>query len=176
MAQIETATANFTRPNNTTAYSSGDVVSDGMAMNFGLIRGSLKRIIVSKSTNTTSNAPARLFLFAGDPGDKADNAALALANPNKSLLGEFTLSAYSVQAFDPTTATGSAGTPTAATTVLAYAMSDTPVASYPIDVANSNSDAVSGKEIYGYLVAAGAYSPGALEKFSVQLHVTTDAP
>lgn len=159
----------FNRPGDTTAYASGDFISNsttvGAAMRFPALRGVLNRVIVTKTSNTVANTAHLLYLFSNDPGVVNDNAAGALA-VSPSLLGIVTLNAAVI----PTSAP------------LLYAVSDTPLAAANqviLDVPNTPQSAglVSSQQnsIFGVLVATAAYAPAALEQFSVQLHVAPDA-
>lgn len=159
---IATPSANFTRPADTTAYASGDLVANSTtagsvvplswtaariaAGNFLVRRARLK-----KSTASLTNASFRLHLYAADP-----SAASGIANGDNgawstkhaSYLGSIAIvvdKAFS----DP--AAGAQGAPDSGA---------------DIQVALG-----SGQTIYGLLEARGAYTPGNAEVFTVELEI-----
>jgi hypothetical protein len=82
------ANAAFTRPADTTAYTSGDLVANSttagsvVPLTFALKSGAsscrISRALLTKSTSTIANASFRLHLFATSPAVAAgDNSAIA---------------------------------------------------------------------------------------------------
>lgn len=92
MAAIHTPSYSFTRPANTTAYASGDLVANsttaasvvplswgvGAVGGAGIIRG----LRLYTDNKTVTNGSFRVFLFTADPGvpTAGDNGALAVAS------------------------------------------------------------------------------------------------
>lgn len=165
-----TPSANFTRPADTTAYASGDLVAnsttaadvDAMSWDAGnSIAGSfaIRRARLFKSDDDTANATFRLHLFSADPVSTApangDNGALSLNTAITGYLGTFTL--------DMTTAPDLYNT--AGNSVIAA-----PLVGEEITVKLD-----SGRTIYGLLEARAAYAPGESEVFTVVLEVWQNA-
>jgi hypothetical protein len=151
----------FTRPADTTAYTSGDVVSNstssttvitfsGNILNEAFVTGKslvIKDAQLTKSTNSTTNASFRLYLYTSAVTVAADNAAFNLVYSNKHLRVGF---------IDFTLTTGGAGTSDCAEAF--------------VTDANINAKLL-GANLIGVLVAQGAYTPGNAEKFYVKLNV-----
>lgn len=153
-----TATAEITRPANTTAYAVGDVVTGTVAAvlefaNLAAYPNGLGRVIggsIQKSTANITNAKFRLWLYAGTIATVgADNAPAVLRYADKeSYLGtvEFPLmvqdgsSVFSAIAIDNEL-------------------------SIPFKCIGAK------RNLYGVLVAEGAYAPGNAETFFIRLAV-----
>jgi hypothetical protein len=153
--------AEFTRPNDTTAYTAGDAVSTlaGAAMTFSGAsslagtRGFIKLIKLIKSGSVTTSASFRLSLFTADPVATADNSPLANAwSQRTSFIGSFTLS----------TMTAEGGVATVST----WQQQTIPI---PFDLAAGS------KTLYGLLIAGAAYVPAANEEFRVELYIDQDS-
>lgn len=148
--------AEFTRPADTTAYAVDDVVSNSTTTTTPLTFTNAARVgngtgyIVSarmaKSTNTTTNASFRLWLYRDNPTTPpGDNSPFALLWANRTVrMGfiDFTLS---------TAGTGS------------NSASDFKVG------LNIPFFAVNGRNLYGVLIARGAYTPASGEQFFIEI-------
>lgn len=157
--------ANFTRPADTTAYASGDLVANSttagsvVALSWTASRvaaGSfmIRRARLKKSTTTTSLAAFRLHLYAADPALSTgilngDNGAWS--TNHSSYLGSIDLdiSGSGGRAFRDSA--GVLGAPQAGAEV--------------------SVKLGSGSTIYGLLEARAAYAPGNAEVFTVELEV-----
>lgn len=157
-----TASANFSRPANTTQYASGDLVADNPTagsvtpLDFaaarrsghtGLIRGAKLR----KSGTSTTNASFRIHLFATSPAvSNGDNSAFQPTDK------DIWLGAIDITV-DLACADGAVGrgVPNQGTEIFF----DTP-----------DSDL----SVYGLLEARGAYTPGSAEIFEVELEIFQD--
>jgi hypothetical protein len=158
--------ANFTRPADTTAYASGDLIANSTTagsvtpMSFTASRindasGMVRRAKLKKSTTSTTNASYRLHLYQNDPSASSgitngDNGAWSTKEAN--YLGSLTC--------DMTATTG-------------RAFSDAASAQCSVDNGTEiNFIPKSGTQlIYGLLEARGAYTPGNAEVFTVYLEV-----
>lgn len=163
VAQI--AAAQFTRPNDTTAYTAADLVANNTAgtsvvpLSFIAARVAagnfkVKRCTVKKSTNVVTAATFNLHLFSTTPvlgggAGTGDNAAFATAVTGGAAqyLGKLTVAA--MQAF----ADGASGQGAPATGT------------------ELNVKLASGQTIFGLLEVTGAYVPGAQETFDVSIEV-----
>lgn len=141
--------ASFTRPSNTTAYASGDLVANNT--NAGSVTpltfssahgfGAIVRARIEKSDKTTTNASFDLHLFEASPTvANGDNGALSIAN----LAGYLGKVSVTVNALAGAT-TGASG--------------------------NADASAIcpSGATVYGLLAATAAYTPASAEVFTVTL-------
>lgn len=146
----EIVSAKFTRPADTTAYASGDLVANSttagsvVAMNFGVTPGPLqiRRVRVSKTGTSVTNTSFRLHLYAGLPTvANGDNGAIS-STQAANYLGQVDVSV--AQAFSD----GAAG------------MAATEINCFPAGVA-----------IYGLLEARAAYTPASAEVFTVALEI-----
>jgi hypothetical protein len=151
----------FTRPADTTAYASGDIVANSTtagsvaALTFTnaarISAGALqiRRARVRKSTTTTSNASFRLHLFKEAPTTaNGDNGAFTgVTNTNDSYVGAVDITV------DRVFASGSVGygAPTVGNEL--------------------NVKLASGSSIYGLIEVLAAYAPGNAETFDVSLEV-----
>jgi hypothetical protein len=148
--------AQFTRPADTTAYASGDLVANSTSsgsvtpMSFastGQDPGTVvqvRRVRISKSGTATANASFRLHLYRASPTvANGDNGAIS-SNQAATWLGSVDVTVG--QAFSD----GAAGTAT------------TEVNSLP---------AIGTTTIYGLLEARAAYTPGSAEVFTVVLEI-----
>ena len=158
---IATVAANFTRPADTVAYASGDIVANSTTagsvapMTFAAARVvdkgfMIRRARVKKSTTGLTNAVFRLHLYKQSPVvSNGDNGAWL--SDEKNYLGAIDMT------MDKTFTDGAFG----------------------IGVPNNGSD-ISGVpntgtiNIYGLLEARGAYAPGNAEVFTVTLEAHQD--
>lgn len=153
-------TAEFTRPADTTAYAAGDVVSNsttaGAALHFPDImrdneQGIVLRAFAIKSGTGVTTSSLRLYLFNQDPGTVNDNAAFSLSYANRAKL----VTSLLIPDFK---AIGSS------------AWSEF----YPsLILPVTSADGQSG-DLWGVLVAEGAYTPASGEQFSVTLYVAPE--
>jgi hypothetical protein len=146
--------ATFTRPNDTNAYSANDTVGPTVAAvmtfaNVGRVvagTGYITNVRLVKSTNVTSNATFRFWLYQTAPAAIADNAPFTLLYANRAIrLGYVDL---------PCTTEG-AGSDSAS-----------------CFLANVNlkfACAAGSRDLYGVLETKQAYAPGALENFWVEI-------
>lgn len=145
--------ASFTRPADTTAYASGDIVANSptagsvVPMNFGDVRkgpgfGSrIRRVRLTKSSAPVTNAQFRLHLFNVLPTvSSGDNAAIAIT-------------------------TGAAGYIQSLDLTIAQTFGDGATVQGTTEV-----NVVSGT-LYGLLECRGAYTPTSGEIFTVGLEV-----
>ena len=158
IARDVVSAATFTRPADTTAYASGDLVANSttagsvaaMAFTAGQASNTsfqVRRVRIIKSGTGVSNASFRLHLYSASPtaanGDNAawstDKAANYLGSVDVTVDKAFTDGAAG-QATTEINARGAAG----------------------------------GNTIYGLLEARGAYTPGSAETFTVRLEVMQD--
>lgn len=160
----------FTRPDNTTAYASGDLVansatagsvaaltfSGAAVMNGGSFR--IKRVRLTKDDDDVTNASFRLHLFDSDPVATApeggDNAAIQLNGALSSYLGSFALDM---------TATG-----------IDIHNDGNAADGVPINGVDIVVSLSSGKAIYGLLEARGVYTPAAEEVFTAYVEIVND--
>lgn len=154
--RIVNTTATFTRPNDTTAYASGDLVANNTTagsvtpMSF-VATGTgfrIQKVEMAKSTASVTNASFRLHLYKDSPTvANGDNGAWS--STASGWVGSFDITA-------PTTA---------------FTDSYKQVGTFVI---NSNyaptliSPDADGR-FYGLLECRGAYTPGALETFTLTL-------
>ena len=73
----------FTRPDNATVYTAGDVVGSGTVLDFGAVDGESAKVVGSKlsiSWSNVTNALFQLFLFDDDTNIPSliDNAAFVI--------------------------------------------------------------------------------------------------
>src|SRR6266576_780318 len=153
-------TATFTRPNDTTAYSANDVVTNsttvGAAMQFaggfpGSDKVDITRVLAQKSTATTTASDGVLHLFARDPGVQNDNGAF---------------SALAFSAAEPYGYLGSVAIAIFASKAGSSSVISENVLSTPLSLVHAS--ALSGT-IYGVFMLNGAYAPGANEVFQFTL-------
>jgi len=156
---IARPSANFTRPADTTAYASGDLVANSTtagsvtAMSFTVARvaagnGMIRRARIRKSGTSTSGATFRLHLYNAAPSTitNGDNGAFSTSG-----VADY-LGAIDVNV-DRAFTDGAAGN------------------GLPITGAEINFKLASGTTIVGLLEARGAYTPGNAEVFTVDLEV-----
>jgi hypothetical protein len=158
VATVYTATpsAAFTRPNDTTAYASGDLVANSTTAgsvvplswaaerlaSYGTL---LRRVRLRKSGTSVTNAQFRLHLYAASPTvANGDNAAWSTSGV-ADYLGSFDVT------LDKAFTDGAAG-------------SGVPSAGNEL-----NAVSATGITIYGLLEARAAYTPVANEVFTVTL-------
>lgn len=152
------ASAQFTRPADTTAYAAGDQVTNSttagsfVALSFDVGRYSGAYVVIRgaklrKSTATTTNASFRLHLFTVAPtvATAGDNATFAnVANTSDSYIGAIDITVG--RAFS----TGSAG--------VGMVSGRNEIIAAPVATT-----------LYGILEALAAYAPGNAETFDVTL-------
>lgn len=153
MKVVETLSQTITRPNDTTAYASGDLVANsttaGSVTPFQLYipygRGfKLWRTGINKSTATTTNAQFRVHFYKDSPTvANGDNGAFSSTSSN--YLGFQDVDGTAPTFSNNFRAFGSA------TSITLYMVTDTD------------------QLIYGLLEARAAYTPGAQETFSLVL-------
>lgn len=151
--KVVEATATFTRPNDTTAYTSGDLVSNNttagsvtpMAFYIPYGRGfELYRVMLNHSTTTSVAAQFRVHLYKDSPTvANGDNGVWSSSSSN--YLGFVDL--------DGTGATFTAGGRAVASS-----------GNLPIYIVTD-----ADQTLYGLLEARGAYAPGANESFAITL-------
>ena len=158
--------ANFTRPADTTAYTSGDLVANSVTAAsvvplswtvsrtvLGLVR--VRRALLHKNQNSITNAGFQLHLFNASPtiATAGDNSVFAtnVSGYDKSMgFIEFTsIARYADGAV-------SQGQCVDDTNTKAAAMIVAPAA---------------GRLVYGLLLATGAYTPASAEVFTVDLEL-----
>ena len=148
--------AEFERPNDTTAYSGNDVVGPTVAAvmtfaNVGRIvggNGYVTNVRLVKSTNVTANATFRLWLYQTAPAAIADNAPFTLLYANRAIrLGYVDLPC----------STEGAGSDSAS--------------SFLTNVNLKFACTAASRDLYGVLEVKQAYIPGALEDFFVEITV-----
>lgn len=164
LAKSNENSATFTRPADTVAYASGDLIGNSTTaasvtrMNFTTAArvaagsGVVRRARIKKSTNVITGASFRLHLFKADPGafTVGDNVALGTTVALANWIG----------AMDCTmTQQGSDGAKGIAV---------------PVEGSEITFKLASGQIVYGFLEARGAYTPGSAEVFIVDLELMQD--
>lgn len=155
--------ASFTRPNDTTAYASGDVINNSTSapvvltfpratvtqgQNFSIIA----QAIMVDSANQTTKLEAELWLFDAAPTADNDNAAFTPTDAEcANLLGVIPFNTFFV---------GDATSGAGGNVVYRETNLTIPVKT----VAGDNA-------IYGVLVARSAYTPVAQESFTIKLGI-----
>lgn len=181
------AYAEFTRPNDTTAYAAGDHITDTttassvVPLRFPAIRtdngsGVFTGARLIKSTDTTTNASFRLWLFAAQPfaaaGYPADNAAITFTYASMArFLGYIDFTTF-IDAGSMAVAEGLMGR-----SVAPFSKRYVNDSSNPAVDASSTSGILpvpASKLIYGMLEARAAYAPGAQEQFRIWVDVQSD--
>lgn len=152
--------ANFTRPADTTAYASGDLVANSTTagsvtpLSFTVARvaagsGSIRRARIKKSGTSVTNTAFRLHLFAASPTvTNGDNGALLTTH--SGWIGSIDVNA--MLAFSDAAAGN--GTPNSGSEV-AFKLA-------------------SGQVLFGLLEARGAYTPTSAEVFTITLETYQD--
>lgn len=159
---ISNPSANFTRPADTTAYTSGDLVANNVTpgsvvpMSFTAARlaaGSfcVRRAKLKKSTNVTTAASFRLHLYTASPTcANGDNGAWSTTE--SGYMGSIDLDA--------------SGTNGRVFTDPAVVVQGVPGVG-----SEQNFALASGQTVFGLLEARGAYTPGNAEVFTVTLEL-----
>jgi hypothetical protein len=150
----------FTRPADTTAYASGDIVANSttagsvVPLNFPSCSDGIghslqiRRVRLSKSTTGVTNASFRLHLFNVLPTvTSGDNAAIVIATGAAKYLGQVDI--VMNQSFTD----GGAGQATCE------------INCHPVAGASN---------LYGLLEARAAYTPGSAEVFTASLEIVQD--
>ncbi len=161
---IITASDSFTRPADTTSYTSGDLVANNtsagsvVAMEFDVARVAagafmIRRARLSKTTNTVTAATFRLHLYGADPSissgiSNGDNAAWL--TKEGSYIGSIDL--------DASGANGRVFADPGAFVVAAVALGT-----------EIGHKLAASTIVYGLLEARGSYAPGNAEVFTVTL-------
>lgn len=164
-AALATPSANFTRPADTTAYASGDLVANSTtagsvaAMQFTAARvaagsGVIRRARLKKSTTGVTSASFRLHLYGSDPAASSgiingDNGAWL--TKIDSYLGSISLDMSGSNGRVFNDAAWVVGAPDVGSEI--------------------NFKLASGQIVYGLLEARGAYTPGNAEVFTAELEV-----
>jgi hypothetical protein len=152
----------FTRPNDTTQYTSGDVVNDSTSApsvmtfsGFSSTAGKqtlIQQLIVCSSANQSTKLDAELWLFDTTVTPDNDNAAFTPTDAeNRTLVAKIAIPASA----------WAAGTATAGAGGNAVCVLDN--LGIPVNTL------VSDNAIYGVLVARNAYTPVAQEVFDFRL-------
>ena len=157
------ASATFTRPADTTSYTTGDLVANNtvagsvVPMQFTIARAAqgsflLRRARLKKSSSTTTAAIFRLHLYGADPSASSgiangDNAAWSTAN--SSYIGSFELDISGTTARTFTDSTAVIGIPTVGVEI--------------------GHELAAGQIAYGLLEARGSYAPASAEVFTVEI-------
>lgn len=152
------ATATFTRPADTTAYASGDLVANSTTagsvtpMSFAIGRfaggsGMIRRARIRKSGTSVTNASFRIHLYNVSPTPSNGDNGAWLTNQAANYMGAIDVSVNT--AFTD----GAAG-------------NGVPNIGSEINFAIS-----SGTTVFGLLAATAAYTPASGESFSVELEV-----
>lgn len=152
--------ANFTRPNDTTAYASGDLVANNVT-NTSVVpltltlsgntygQMSIRRIRIKKSTNVTTNAQFRVHLYDTLPTvTNGDNGAWLSTESTYYGACDVTVD----KAFSDPASEG-VGSPNNGTEINIIGGQD--------------------KIVYGLIEARAAYTPGAQEVFTVILETVS---
>jgi hypothetical protein len=155
--RVGSVSASFTRPNDTTAYASGDLVANSttagqvvpMSLAAGKLSGgsgTIKRAQLSKSGTTPTNAQFRVHFYSASPTPaNGDNGAWSTSGA-ANYLGSMTLAAAMARVFSD----GCADTLV-------------PDAGSEINF--------TGQTVYALIEARAAYTPGASEVFTLTLEV-----
>jgi hypothetical protein len=155
--QIVIASAAYTRPANTTAYTTLDAVSDSTsaptALNFANVvretggHGIIRRVQMVDSVLGTLPTSFRLLLFSDSPTPTNDNAALSVADADLlDIVGEANLLA------------------SAALSVTAGAM-------YALETYIPFQAESDDRDLYGLVQVVGAYTPASAEVFTFEIAV-----
>lgn len=158
--------SSFTRPADTTAYASGDLVANSTTaalvtpMSFDLspyqrpfgMAGMVRRVRISKTGTTATNAAFYAHLYTASPTPaNGDNAAWS-TNKATNYLGYLNVS--SMTAF--TDGCNGRGAPANGTEI------------------NFNATMLDSTALYCLLEARGAYTPASAEVFTVRLELVVD--
>jgi len=157
---ITTPKDSFTRPADTTPYGDGDLVANSTtagsvtALSFSVngtaASGMVRRVRVYKSTNTATAATFSVHLFTSEPTvANGDNGAFSVATNLDTWLGK-----VAVDMSSGAEAHASAGiSQVSAATAIGFKL---PTANSPL---------------YALVEAAGTYTPGSAEVFTVTLEI-----
>jgi hypothetical protein len=158
--------ANFTRPGDTTSYTSGDLVANSttagsvvpMSWSVAQVPGgafAVRRARIKKSGTTVSNASFRLHLYKSDPSALSSG----IANGDNAAWSTKDVADY----------IGSIDVAVAMAFVDGAAGIGVPISGAGTEI-NAKCAAAS-QTIYGLLEAKGAYAPANAEVFTVELEV-----
>ena len=157
----------FTRPADTTSYTSGDLVANStaaasvVAMTFdGAARSSggaflIRRARLFKTTTTTTAASFRLHLYTTDPS---------------SLTGGIANGDNAAWSTDQAGYVGSIDLDVSGTNGRAF-VDGSGVSGVPLPGPEIAVDLDTGEAIYGLLEARGSYAPGSAEVFTITLEI-----
>jgi hypothetical protein len=152
---VARVSANFTRPNNTTAYASGQLVANSVTagsvvpMQFAISRsagagGMIRRARIRKSGTAITNASFRLHLYSVSPTPSNGDGGNWLTNQANNYVGSLDVT------LDKVFTDGAAGN----------------------GAPNTGSEINFTSDVYyGLLEARAAYTPVANEQFTVELEV-----
>lgn len=155
------ASTQFTRPADTTAYASGDLVANNTTagsvapLQFTVTRiatgsGSIRRARMKKSTASITSAAFRLHLYSASPTPSNGDNGVWLSTGAATYLGSLDIT------FDRAFTDGATGNGT------------------PSVGSEITFKLASGSIIYGLIEARSAYTPGNAETFDVTLEVFQD--
>jgi hypothetical protein len=157
------ATASFTRPANTTAYSSGNLVANSVTagsvvpMSWSVVRsnallGHVTRARLQKSGTSTTNASFTLYLFTATPATitNGDGGAFSVSG-SQSYIGKIAITVTDV-----------------------FTDGATGIGVPAIGSDQKFQCGGSSTQLYGLLVASAAYTPASAEVFQVTLEVGND--
>lgn len=155
--------ASFTRPADTTAYASGDLVANHTTagsvapMSFSIARVaagsfSVRKARLKKSGTTTTNASFRLHLYTSAPSTITNGDNGAWSTSHSGYVGSFDFSSSDAQVFTD-----------------AAAINGLPVKGSEVSV-----KLASGQTLYGLLEARAAYTPANAEVFTLELEAFQD--
>lgn len=160
-APMAVPSANFTRPNDTTPYTSGDLVANnttggsvtplswGTAGRVSALGGSVMRARLKKSGTTVTNAAFRLHLYKSSPTcTNGDNGAWLTTQSDYLGSIDLDMSGANGRVFSD------------AAEVVAAPTHGTEIGFVP-----------AATTIYGLLAATAAYTPAAEEVFTVELEI-----
>ena len=157
-----TSIASFTRPANTTDYTSGDLVADSVTaasvtgFRFSVERvqglGKISRVTLYKGSTTTTAASFTLYLFTRAP---------TLANGDN---GSFSISSYRYFLGSVACDMSSGATAGSADLVEQFALTN------PF-IFDTTSLGFGAAGLYGYLSVSGSYAPASGELFEATLEI-----
>lgn len=148
----------FTRPSDTTAYASADVigpVTTPASMTFGVDcnSGRIRSAVLIDGACVATKLDADLFIFDTDLTPDADNAAFTPTDAElATCIGTLTFAAASAKIGDATSGAGG--------NVITVATGDLPFATV-------------NRKLYGVLIARSAYAPVSAQTFQIRLGIET---
>lgn len=147
----------FTRPANTTAYATGDIVCNSttlgsvVAMTFAIARttnagGRIRRARLRKTGTNITNASFRLHLYSALPTPSNSDNGVFLTDKAANYVGFLDFAAANAIAFTD-----------------GAAINAVPAVGSEMNFTSDN--------YYGFLEARGAYTPASAEVFSLELEI-----